>query len=64
MIYNAGTDCLTGDGLGRMCITSEGVVKRDELVVETVQIKYKIAIAMVLSGGYQVLRQIIIYLRF
>jgi histone deacetylase 11 len=32
IIYNAGTDCLEGDPLGRLGITAEGIIQRDEIV--------------------------------
>jgi AraC-like DNA-binding protein len=32
ILYNAGTDCMMGDPLGQMRLTSDGIVRRDELV--------------------------------
>ena len=32
IIYNAGTDCMEGDPLGRLGITAEGIIQRDEIV--------------------------------
>jgi histone deacetylase 11 len=52
IIYNAGTDCLDGDPLGRLSISKEGIIKRDEIVFE-LAIKNKIPIVMLMSGGYQ-----------
>ena len=52
IIYNAGTDCLDGDPLGRMNISQDGIVSRDEIVFKNA-IQYDIPIVMVLSGGYQ-----------
>ena len=52
MIYNAGTDILEGDRLGKMHISADGVVARDETVFRLC-INRQIPIAMVLSGGYQ-----------
>lgn len=52
IIYNAGTDVLEGDPLGRLRISAEGVVKRDEMVFSFAH-KNKCPILMVTSGGYQ-----------
>ncbi|KAL3145744.1 hypothetical protein ABBQ38_015125 [Trebouxia sp. C0009 RCD-2024] len=51
ILYNAGTDVLTGDPLGRMAVSLEGVVQRDEMVFEHA-LRCKCPITMVLSGGY------------
>ena len=48
--YNAGTDILDGDPLGRMCISPQGVITRDEVVFGEA-FKRKIPIVMLLSGG-------------
>lgn len=50
ILYNAGTDCLTGDPLGALDITPDGIRRRDEIVFT---IRDKIPIVMVTSGGYQ-----------
>lgn len=34
IFYNAGTDVLSGDALGRLGVTPEGVVTRDEMVFD------------------------------
>ena len=52
MIYNAGTDCMAGDQLGRLNISPQGIILRDETVFEEC-FKAKVPIVMVLSGGYQ-----------
>jgi len=52
IVYNAGTDCLKGDPLGAMSITSDGIRERDEIVFKQAREK-KIPVLMVLSGGYQ-----------
>lgn len=44
---------MINDPLGGMSISAEGIIKRDEIVFEFALEKYKIPIAMVLSGGYQ-----------
>eukprot|EP01080_Neovahlkampfia_damariscottae_P006001 gene6001-9999_t len=51
IFYNAGTDILDGDPLGRCCVPENDVIKRDELVFEYA-INNNIPIVMVLSGGY------------
>ena len=51
MIYNAGTDCMVGDPLGRLDISEQGIIKRDELVFEAC-LRHKIPVVMILSGGY------------
>ncbi len=35
IIYNAGTDILVGDPLGKLDITADGIKSRDELVFKT-----------------------------
>lgn len=52
IVYNAGTDCMRGDPLGRMQLTAEGIKKRDEIVFQEA-FSRNIPILMVLSGGYQ-----------
>ena len=51
VIYNAGTDCMAGDPLGRLNISPEGMIARDELMFR-LAFDNKVPIAMVLSGGY------------
>lgn len=51
IIYNAGTDVLTGDPLGGMNITAEGIIRRDGIVFQYAADR-RIPILMVLSGGY------------
>ncbi|XP_054168916.1 histone deacetylase 11-like [Oppia nitens] len=52
IIYNAGTDILIGDPLGRLRISANGITKRDEIVFSFAK-QYNISIVMLLSGGYQ-----------
>lgn len=54
VIYNAGTDCMCGDPLGRLNITEEGIIARDELVFRHCYQDNKVPIVMLLSGGYQI----------
>lgn len=52
IVYNAGYDCLYGDPFGRLHITAEGIIKRDEYIFE-LAFRRDIPIVMLLSGGYQ-----------
>ncbi|MCP9262809.1 Histone deacetylase 2 [Dirofilaria immitis] len=51
IVYNAGTDCLRGDPLGLLSISSKGIRKRDEIVFKMARDRH-IPIVMLLSGGY------------
>ena len=51
VIYNAGTDCLANDPLGRLNISEQGIIDRDELVFEECRAE-SVPLVMVLSGGY------------
>ncbi|KAK4274584.1 hypothetical protein QN277_017782 [Acacia crassicarpa] len=51
IVYNAGTDILDGDPLGRLKISPEGIVQRDEKVFQFAREKH-IPIVMLTSGGY------------
>ncbi len=51
IIYNAGSDIFEEDPLGRMKISAQGIIKRDELVFKFAR-ERNIPILMVLSGGY------------
>lgn len=50
--YNAGTDILEGDPLGRMKLSKIGIQMRDEMVFRYA-FERQIPIVMLLSGGYQ-----------
>ena len=50
-IYNAGTDILDGDPLGRLSISEEGVLSRDRIVIDAL-IRYAIPTVVLTSGGY------------
>ncbi|XP_065311592.1 histone deacetylase 11 isoform X2 [Dermacentor albipictus] len=52
VVYNAGTDVLSGDMLGHLNISEKGVVQRDELVFRRVR-KQGLPVVMLTSGGYQ-----------
>ncbi|KAK9829290.1 hypothetical protein WJX72_004978 [[Myrmecia] bisecta] len=51
VIYNAGTDILLGDPLGKLKVTAAGVAKRDEMVFQAA-LDHQVPICMYLSGGY------------
>jgi histone deacetylase 11 len=51
IIYNAGTDPLSGDPVGGLNISKEGLIERDALVYNHA-LSHKIPIVQVLSGGY------------
>ncbi|MFP4015086.1 MAG: histone deacetylase [Chitinispirillaceae bacterium] len=51
IIYNAGTDIFLLDQLGRLSVSPEGIIERDDYVFSTA-LQRKIPILMVLSGGY------------
>ena len=52
ILYNAGTDCMEGDPLGRMSLSIQGIIKRDQIVFKH-SLKHSVPVLMVLSGGYQ-----------
>lgn len=52
VIYNAGTDILENDPLGRLSITADGIIARDEVVIQ-MSVRRNIPVVMLLSGGYQ-----------
>ncbi|KAG9157318.1 hypothetical protein Leryth_004966 [Lithospermum erythrorhizon] len=51
IIYNAGTDILDGDPLGRLRISHEGIAARDEKVFKLAR-ERSIPLVMLTSGGY------------
>ncbi|KAK6912809.1 Histone deacetylase domain [Dillenia turbinata] len=51
VVYNAGTDILDGDSLGRLKISPSGVTNRDEKVFSFAR-ERKIPLVMLTSGGY------------
>lgn len=50
-IYNAGTDVLAGDPVGRLAVSADGVVARDAMVLDTLS-GQGIPTVIVVSGGY------------
>ncbi|KAL3498608.1 hypothetical protein ACH5RR_041340 [Cinchona calisaya] len=51
IVYNAGTDILEGDPLGRLKISAEGIATRDEKVFSFAR-ERSIPLVMLTSGGY------------
>lgn len=51
IVYNAGTDILERDPLGRLSITPAGIIQRDELIF-TITRQARVPIVMLTSGGY------------
>ncbi|CAN6457142.1 unnamed protein product [Victoria cruziana] len=51
VVYNAGTDILEGDPLGRLKVTPSGVIARDEKVFKFAR-RRNIPLVMLTSGGY------------
>lgn len=52
VVYNAGTDVLAGDPLGRLGLSRQGIVARDEAVWSWARDEARAPIVMLLSGGY------------
>lgn len=50
-IYNAGMDVLSGDPVGRMSISAEGILARDLFVYKTLR-EQQIPVVLLPSGGY------------
>lgn len=50
-IYNAGTDVVAGDPIGRLAVSAEGVAQRDRLVLDALA-ERQIPSVIVTSGGY------------
>jgi histone deacetylase 11 len=51
VIYNAGTDILRGDPLGRLAVSERGVLERDMFVVQQAR-QRDLPVVMLLGGGY------------
>ncbi|XP_031489298.1 histone deacetylase 2 [Nymphaea colorata] len=51
VVYNAGTDILDGDPLGRLKVSPQGVIARDEKVFQFAR-QRNIPLLMLTSGGY------------
>jgi len=51
VIYNAGTDCMSGDPLGVLNVSPDGIIARDERVFKECLTR-NVPVVMLLSGGY------------
>ena len=51
VVYVAGADPYYEDQLGGLCLTLEGLAKRDRMVIDT-GLAHTAAVAIVLAGGY------------
>ena len=51
MLYNAGVDPHREDRLGRLCLSNEGLLARDRLVLQSCW-ERGIPVSTVLGGGY------------
>ena len=51
VLYNAGVDPHRDDRLGRLCLSSDGLLNRDRLVLDAC-LRRRIPIATVIGGGY------------
>ncbi|KAK3924757.1 Histone deacetylase 11 [Frankliniella fusca] len=51
IVYNAGTDILEGDRLGRLSISPKGIIRRDQIVFMKAR-ERRVPIVMLTSGGY------------
>ena len=59
VIYNAGVDPHRGDRLGRLCLSSTGLLLRDRLVLDAC-LRRAIPVATVLGGGYDDLEPLVV----
>jgi acetoin utilization deacetylase AcuC-like enzyme len=60
VIYDAGVDVHLNDRLGRLNITSDGIIARDRLILLYFQ-KRNIPVATVIGGGYSIDRTELIH---
>lgn len=51
LIYLAGADPYERDRLGRLSLTKEGLLRRDEMVVERAR-RHRVPVAITMAGGY------------
>ena len=51
VLYDAGVDIWQGDGLGKLDISWDGIVKRDHLVLKRC-LEHNTPVATVIGGGY------------
>ena len=58
VLYNAGVDPHRGDRLGRLCLSSDGLLNRDRLVLDAC-LRRQIPVATVIGGGYDALTPLV-----
>ena len=58
VLYNAGVDPHRGDRLGRLCLSSTGLLNRDRLVLDAC-LRRGIPVATVIGGGYDALEPLV-----
>ena len=58
VLYNAGVDPHHADRLGRLCLSSNGLLLRDRLVLDAC-LRRGIAVATVIGGGYDTLEPLV-----
>jgi acetoin utilization deacetylase AcuC-like enzyme len=58
VLYNAGVDPHRDDRLGRLCLSSDGLLNRDRLVLDAC-LRRGIPVATVIGGGYDALEPLV-----
>jgi acetoin utilization deacetylase AcuC-like enzyme len=58
VLYNAGVDPHRDDRLGRLCLSSDGLINRDRLVLDAC-LRRGIPVATVIGGGYDALEPLV-----
>jgi acetoin utilization deacetylase AcuC-like enzyme len=58
VLYNAGVDPHRDDRLGRLCLSDEGLLQRDRLVLELC-LRQRLPVATVIGGGYDDLHALV-----
>jgi len=58
VLYNAGVDPHRGDRLGRLALSSEGLLNRDRLVIDAC-LRRRIPVATMIGGGYDELTPLV-----
>jgi acetoin utilization deacetylase AcuC-like enzyme len=58
VLYNAGVDPHRNDRLGRLCLSSEGLLQRDRLVLDAC-LRRGVPVATVIGGGYDALEPLV-----
>lgn len=58
VLYNAGVDPHRHDRLGKLCLSSEGLLNRERLVIDAC-LRRRIPVATVIGGGYDELKPLV-----